>query len=45
MGNKIIFSLVLVNDRMHTDLFFNDFIYLFLAAVSLHCCMWAFSSA
>ena len=24
VGNKIIFSLVLVNDLMYTDLFFND---------------------
>ena len=45
VGNKIIFSLVLVNGLMYTDLFFNDFIYLFLAALSLHCCIWAFSSA
>ena len=26
------------------SIFFKNFIYLFLAALSLHCCMWAFSS-
>ena len=24
--------------------FFNEFIYLFLAALGLHCCVWAFST-
>ena len=45
VGNKIIFSLVLVNGLMYTDLFFNDFIYfwlhwVFIAAHGLSLVQW-----
>ena len=33
-----------MNHYKFIEFFFNRFIYLFLAALGLHCCAWAFSS-